>query len=315
MRSLEQLRRERPRSRLVRVSAIAMVALALWSWTSGDVDAADLFSARRIENLERFLRDEVTPFPLRGKPFRVADALDWAGGLLASRGLAGSLQTLAISVLAISLAGIGAVALAPFAAGNVASSDPFPPPAGPERDPLDLDPGPAARERRRRRAWRALAGSARAFLILLRAIPEYVWAFLLLAMLGPSAWPAVLALAIHNSGILGKLGAETVENLDGAPLRGLWWLGARRAQIAAFAIAPLGLGRFLLYFFYRFETCVREATVLGLLGVASLGYWIQDARARHYYDEMLFFVALGAGIVLLGDLVSAIARAYLRRAT
>jgi len=52
------------------------------------------------------------------------------------------------------------------------------------------------------RAWRALSACTRAALILLRAIPEYVWAFLLLAMLGPSAWPAVLALAIHNSGIL-----------------------------------------------------------------------------------------------------------------
>ena len=55
------------------------------------------------------------------------------------------------------------------------------------------------------------------------------------------------------------------------------------------------------------------ATVLGMLGVVSLGYWIQDARSKHYYDEMLFFVALGALIVLAGDLVSALSRAALRR--
>ena len=60
---------------------------------------------------------------------------------------------------------------------------------------------------------------------------------------------------------------------------------------------------------------MREATVLGMLGVVSLGYWIQDARAKHFYDEMLFFVALGAIIVLLGDLLSAAARRFLRRAT
>ncbi len=54
---------------------------------------------------------------------------------------------------------------------------------------------------------------------------------------------------------------------------------------------PLALPRFLLYFFYRFESCIREATVLGMLGTVSLGYWIQDARGRQSYDEMLLLVA------------------------
>jgi len=313
--SIETLKRDRPRSRLVRGSLLALLALAAWSWTSGDIQVGDLLSARRMENLQRFLREDIVPFPMRGKSFELGAFNAWAGDLLGSRGLPGSLQTLAISVLAIFLAGLGAVVLAPFAARNVASHDPFPPPSGPERDPVDLEGAERRRARLRRRTWSALATSTRAFLILLRAVPEYVWAFLLLAILGPNAWPAVLALAIHNAGILGKLGAETIENLEAAPLRALRGLGAGRAQVTLAAAAPLAMPRFLLYFFYRFETCVREATVLGLLGVVSLGYWIQDARGRHYYDEMLFFVALGAGIVLLGDLTSAAVRGYLRRAT
>jgi phosphonate transport system permease protein len=154
----------------------------------------------------------------------------------------------------------------------------------------------------------------RALLIFLRAIPEYVWAFLFLAMLGASAWPAILALGLHNSGILGKLGAETVENLDPRPLRALRGIGATRAQIALSAIFPLSLSRYLLYVFYRFETCVREATVLGMLGVVSLGYWIQDARSRQFYDQMVLFVALGALIVLAADLFSALVRSRLRKA-
>jgi phosphonate transport system permease protein len=92
-------------------------------------------------------------------------------------------------------------------------------------------------------------------------------------------------------------------------------LGASRRQIAALFLPPLALPRFLLYFFYRFETCVREATVLGMLGVVSLGYWIQDARARQHYDEMILFVALGAALVLLADVVSMVARGWLRRAS
>ena len=77
-------------------------------------------------------------------------------------------------------------------------------------------------------------------------------------------------------------------------------------------VFPIALGRYLLYFFYRFETCIREATVLGMLGVVSLGFYISDARSKMYYDEMLFLVLLGAGIVLLSDLLSATARRYLR---
>jgi phosphonate transport system permease protein len=134
-------------------------------------------------------------------------------------------------------------------------------------------------------------------------------------MLGTSAWPAVLALAIHNAGILGRLGADTIENLDAAPLRSLRMLGASRRQLALNAVLPLSLSRFLLYFFYRFETCVREATVLGMLGFVSLGYWIQESRGRQTYDEMLLFVALGALLVLAADVLSIAARAWLRRAS
>jgi ABC-type phosphate/phosphonate transport system permease subunit len=59
---------------------------------------------------------------------------------------------------------------------------------------------------------------------------------------------------------------------------------------------------------------VREATVLGLLGFVSLGWYIQQARAGVRYDEMVLFVLLGAGIILVGDFTSAVARALVRRA-
>ena len=91
-------------------------------------------------------------------------------------------------------------------------------------------------------------------------------------------------------------------------------LGAERRQIYILAAVPMALPRFLLYFFYRFETCVREATVLGMLGVISLGYYIDEARTNRFYGEMLLLVAFGVGIVLLGDLISHLARALARRA-
>jgi len=301
--SLARLHRERPRSRLVRLSLALLAALVVWAWCSGEFDFRPLGDPARREHLAQFVTVEVVPYPLRGAEFSWPALGAWAGALWREHGAEALVATLSIAVLAISLAGLGALLLAPFAARTLATVHPF------EQACL-AQQGHAGR----RRAWQALNALVRAGLIFLRAIPEYVWAFLLLAMLGPSAWPAVLALAIHNAGILGKLGAETIENLERKPLAALTGLGARRAQLWFAAVLPLSLSRFLLYFFYRFETCVREATVLGMLGVVSLGYWIQDARAKLFYDEMLFFVTLGAAIVLLGDLVSTVARALLRRA-
>ena len=66
-----------------------------------------------------------------------------------------------------------------------------------------------------------------------------------------------------------------------------------------YGVYPGALGRFLLYFFYRWETCVREATVLGMLGIVSLGRLITDSRVRMREDEMLFYVLLGASLVLI----------------
>jgi phosphonate transport system permease protein len=294
------LRRGRPRSRFLRGSVALLGALVAYAWTCGDIQVLELFSARRRANLERFLFEDALPYPLRGAGFSFSGLWAWARELLAARGLAALASTFWISALAIVLAGAAAGLLAPLGARTLCARDPY----------LLSAEGRSARGA----GWRAGSALVRLAFVLLRAVPEYVLAFLLLAMLGPSAWPLVLALALHNAGILGRLDCETLENLDAAPMRGLALLGAPRGAIAWGALRPLALPRLLLYFFYRYETCVREATVLGMLGVASLGYWIHDARARQRYDELLFYVALGAGLVLLGDLASFLARRSVRGA-
>jgi len=73
-------------------------------------------------------------------------------------------------------------------------------------------------------------------------------------------------------------------------------------------ILPEGFNRFLIYFFYRWETCVKDATVLGMLGLLTLGKLIALAKG-FFWDEMFFYVLLGASVILLGDLFST----YLRR--
>ena len=296
--SVDGLWRARPRSGLVRFSLWGFVGLIAGSWLLGGFDVADALSARRADNLAAFAA-ELRPHPLRGEPWDWGVALSWAGEIMQTRGYEAVAATLAISIVSILLAAAAGAALALPAARTVATAEPFVPGGRP----------PSAA---RRLGWRAVVAAARIALVLLRAVPEYVLAFLLIAVLGPTAWPAILALALHNAGILGRLGAETVENAEPRPLQALRGAGATRLQVAAVGLLPAVLPRCMLYFFYRWETCVREATVLGMLGVVSLGWWIDQARTAMHYDTMLLLILLGAAVVLAGDLVSGQVRRLVR---
>lgn len=290
---------KRKRNRGARASMAVLALLAVGSWVVGDFGAAELVSTRRLSNLNRFL-GELIPFPLRTGSFEWDVLVDWAGGLLETRGFEAAVNTLAISIAAIVIAGCGGALLSVLGARTLMTPSPYV--GSPRTAPAPM-----------RLLWLAVMAGSRFLMVFWRAIPEYVWAFLFLAVLGPMAWPLVLALALHNTGILGRLGAEVVENTEAAPLTALRAAGATRGQLVVTAIFPLAFSRFLLFFLYRWETCVREATVLGMVGISSLGFWIQDARARTRYDEMFFLIVLGGILVLIGDLTSALAREWVRR--
>lgn len=297
---IRRLRSQRPRDRFVRTSLASGALLMLGAWGFGGFDWGDLLTSRRLENLARFGR-ELRPHPLADQSWDWSVAWQWAAEIFQDRGGQAFASTLEISLIAILLAAVWSLPLAPAAARNFAVTDPF----LPRGRSLPWLP---------RTAWWMLRGLVRAFSLVLRSMPEYVIAFLLLAMLGPSPWVAIVALALHNAGILGRLGAESVENVSTRDLRSLRALGAGRVQIGIWSILPEVWPRMLLFFFYRWETCIREATVLGLLGILSLGFWIDDARTRGQMDVLFYFVVLGAVIVGTVDLLSSLARGLVRRA-
>ncbi|MEM8884153.1 MAG: ABC transporter permease subunit [Planctomycetota bacterium] len=300
MKTVDQLYKERPRSLFARVSAVVMLVLIGIAWTSEAVDFGALFAPRAQANLDRFLV-ELRPHPLQKTEWDWGVAWDWFRGLTEGK-LGGALvDTLSFSIAAVVLAGLLALAGGFFAARNIATPEPF-------------LPGPSTPSAAARFGWSAVVWVTRYLMIFVRAVPEYVWAFVLLTLLGPSAWPGVLALALHNSGILGRLFAEVVENGDPRTPGALRALGAGRLEIATHAIWPASLNRFLLFFFYRWETCVREATILGLLGFGGLGYYILQAKAGIKMDEMLLWTLMGSALIVIGDLVSAWARATIRHA-
>lgn len=295
------LHRARPRSRFARASLWAFAGLLVASFVVADVDWSEFLGDDVGRHMSRFGR-EIRPKPLRDAPWDWGTAFSWAGERIREDNALGAAgATLALSVLAVVLAALLGGALAPFAARNL------------------MAPSPFSRSEAGHGGWARLPGAlvvggTRFALVLLRCLPEYVLAFLLLAVFGLTAWPAVLALAIHNAGVLGRLGAETIENVAPRPPRALWGLGATRGSIAAVAVFPTVLPRGLLYVFYRWETCVREATVLGLLNIPSLGLLIDEAQVRSRKDDLLLYVLMAAALVLLGDLASSALRRVVRRA-
>lgn len=294
---LDELRRNRPRSLFFRVSLVVIACLTVWAWLAESRIDSILTADQKRANLERFAK-KLTPEPVRLSG-DWSLAFPWAAEKLTEdRGFVAVGQTFALSAFSIALAGFFALLFLPAASRNLATNR-----------PLDIASGKGTLPSF---AWRSLSWVTRASFVITRSMPEYVLGFLLISVFGPDPWALVLALAIHNWGILGRLGAEVVENAP--PEAGQTVVAHGGGRLGAYfaAILPESFSRMIVYLFYRWETCVREATVLGMLGVISLGYLVVQAKSGRAFDDMVFFVLLGALLVLAGDLTSALVRRWLR---
>ncbi|NWK56774.1 ABC transporter permease subunit [Verrucomicrobiaceae bacterium N1E253] len=304
-RFLRALRKSSPRFLLPRVVFLATFASTLLAWFPQliAIEATPLLrSAETLDRGERITRfiDKMTPQPVR-EGGTWCDAGTWAAQLWADPGKEALLNTLSIATAAILIAAMAAWIFLPWASRNLANARPFHAFHGNPHWLSSL-------------LWKSCGMITRALFLLSRAIPEYIIAYLLIGLLGISAWPLVLALAIHNFGILGRLWGEVIENQAPHAARHIVQSGGSRIQSYLHSYVPESFNRFILYLFYRWETCVREATILGMLGVVSLGYHIQLARNfSRAYDEMLFYVLLGAAMIFIGDILSFFLRRFLTR--
>jgi phosphonate transport system permease protein len=153
--------------------------------------------------------------------------------------------------------------------------------------------------------WPALIPVFRRTMDALRAIPEIVIALVLIYILGGGPVPAVIAIALHTGGALGKLFSEVAENADLKPVEGLTSVGATWSQRMWLGIIPQVAPNWLSYALLRFEINVRASAILGFVGEGGIGHDLKLAMQwgqGSYAEVVAIFLLLFLTIVLIDQI-------------
>lgn len=150
--------------------------------------------------------------------------------------------------------------------------------------------------------------ASRSLLSFLRAVPEIVFALVFVTAVGLGPFPGVLALLLHNVGVMGKLWSEAIEEVEPGPIEALRVAGARRSQVVTHAIVPAVAPQFIGLLLYRFDVNVRSSLVLGLVGAGGIGFLINQSIRLFRFDEMLTQILVILALVVVVDNVSALIR-------
>jgi phosphonate transport system permease protein len=147
--------------------------------------------------------------------------------------------------------------------------------------------------------------SARLVLNVLRSIPELIWVLVCVLAVGLGPFAGTLAIGLHTGGVLGKLYAETLEEVPSRPIEALRAAGARPLQILLWGVWPQARGMLLSYTVLRWDFNLRVATVLGLVGGGGLGQLIYNNVQLGFYPRVATLIAIIYTLVLvtnwLGD--------------
>lgn len=183
----------------------------------------------------------------------------------------GALQTLAVSALGTLIAAVAGAVLALPASGRA---------------------GPLARQ------------AARFLLNFLRSVPELVWAALMVLAAGIGPFAGALALALHTTGVLGRLFAENLENVPPEPELALTLSGAGAVAAFSYASLPLVLPQWVAYTLYRWEMNIRMAAVLGFVGGGGLGQLLYFHLSIFQQQQAMTVLIAMFGLVAVVDFAS-----------
>ena len=154
--------------------------------------------------------------------------------------------------------------------------------------------------------WPALIPLFRRIMDILRAIPEIVIALVLIFVLGGGPVPAMIAIALHTAGALGKLFSEVNENASLKPVEGLHSVGATWAQRMYLGVIPQVGPNYVSYALLRFEINIRASAILGFVGAGGIGYELKNSMSwgQGRYDEAAAIFALLFLTIVIVDRMS-----------
>lgn len=154
--------------------------------------------------------------------------------------------------------------------------------------------------------WPRLTPLFRRIMDIMRAVPEIVIALVLIFVLGGGPVPAMIAIAFHTAGALGKLFSEVAENADLKPVEGLESVGANWAQRMLLGVMPQVAPNYLSYALLRFEINIRASAILGFVGAGGIGYELKNAMTwgQGRFDEAAAIFLMLFGTIVFFDQVS-----------
>ena len=273
-----------PRVTFIRFSMLAMMVLIVSSWifvlNADGAQSHSFLSVETFNRLKDFLGD------LLGVGSSTTPAFAQWGEWRSTGHLA--YQTLAMSVMAIGFAAIFALVFFIFGARNMMMGEMAPYGSW---------------------FWRGVFFLVRGLFVVTRAIPELIWAMLIIFVLSPGLLPGAVALGLHNAGILGKLSSEIVEGLDQRPIQALRSTGAGRFQVMVYGVLPQALPRFVTYLFYRWEVIIRTAIVVGFVSAGGLGTEFRLSMSFFHFTTVALLLIWYLILVLGVDITAS----YLRR--
>lgn len=272
--------RGRPaRSRWTRWSAAVVVPGLVLAWLASDVSLAGLASPRTRELTGRLL-DDMWPAALPPGGWPVL------GGAV--------LDTVAMAVLAMAVAVVITMLAGPWAVRA-------------RRAAMDAHARPVRRLARGVSWW-----VARGLLLVLRSVPPTVWAVIALFVLFPGVLPGALALGLYTGGILGRLVAEAWESVDTRPRDALRAIGTPGWLASLAAIAPPSTHHLATYTLYRFEICIRETAIVGVVGAAGLGRLLAESLAAFRFPVVTTLLVASFALSVASELLGRRLRRTLR---
>lgn len=150
--------------------------------------------------------------------------------------------------------------------------------------------------------------AARAVIAITRSVPDLVWALLFVTAVGLGPFPGALALAVHSVGMLGRLFAEVIEDMDMGPVEALTLTGAGRLQVFTHAVVPGVLPSLMGIGLFRFDENLRSSLVLGFVGAGGIGFQLLTAMNLFQYQTVAYLLIVTFVLVACAERISA----YLR---